>query len=104
MEISYRHIDYPLSPASLPANFPVLQSKKYILRLASTEEELESIFRLRFEVFNLELGLGFSTSSHTQMDRDQFDAVCHHLLLISKLTVKRLALIGCKAIQWLRKV
>ncbi|OUL33158.1 GNAT family N-acyltransferase [Nostoc sp. 106C] len=86
MEISCRNTDNPLSPASPLIDFPVLQSKNYILKLASTEEELESIFRLRFEVFNIELDRGFSTSSLTQMDRDRFDKVCHHLMLISKLT------------------
>ncbi|MBH8565083.1 GNAT family N-acetyltransferase [Nostoc sp. CENA67] len=88
MEISYRNINYPLSLPSIPTDFPVLQTDKYILRLASTVEELESIFRLRFEVFNLELGLGFSSSNLTQRDWDQFDAVCHHLMLISKHTGK----------------
>ncbi len=88
MEISCHNTDNLLSPASALIDFPVLQSKNYILKLAETEEELESIFRLRFEVFNLELGLGFSTSSLTLMDRDRFDAVCHHLMLISKLTGK----------------
>ncbi|MBD2438492.1 GNAT family N-acetyltransferase [Nostoc sp. FACHB-110] len=86
MEISYRNINDQLHHSSSLADFPVLQTDKYILRLASTEEELESIFRLRFEVFNLELGLGFSSSSLTQMDRDKFDGVCHHLLLISQQT------------------
>ncbi|MBU7586377.1 MAG: GNAT family N-acetyltransferase [Nostoc sp. TH1S01] len=86
MEISYRNINYSCNPSSAWTDFPVLQTDKYILRLASTEEELESIFRLRFEVFNLELGLGFSSSSLTQMDRDKFDEVCHHLMLISKNT------------------
>jgi putative hemolysin len=84
MEISYHHINYPQSPP----DFPVQQTEKYILRLASTQEELESIFRLRFEVFNLELGLGFSNSYLTQMDRDKFDEVCHHLILIAKHTGK----------------
>lgn len=88
MEISCPNTDNPLSPASPLIDFPVLQSKNYILRLAATKEELESIFRLRFEVFNNELGLGFSNSSLTQMDQDRFDAVCHHLMLISKLTGK----------------
>lgn len=85
MEISYRNINDQLNSSSLN-DFPVLQTDKYILRLASTEEELKSIFRLRFEVFNLELGLGFSSSNLTQMDQDKFDAVCHHLILISKHT------------------
>ncbi|WGV26922.1 GNAT family N-acetyltransferase [Halotia branconii] len=86
MEISYRNINYPLSPPSILTDFPVLETDKYILQLASNEEELDSIFRLRFEVFNLELGLGFSTSSFNQMDQDQFDAVCDHLMLICKHT------------------
>lgn len=87
MEVSGRNINYPLNPPPLE-NFPVLQTEKYILRLASTEEELESIFRLRFEVFNLELDLGFSASNFIQMDIDKFDAICHHLILISKQTGK----------------
>ncbi|MBN3907697.1 MAG: GNAT family N-acetyltransferase [Nostoc sp. NMS1] len=88
MEVSGRNVNYSLNPPPPLEDFPVLQTEKYTLRLASTEEELESIFRLRFEVFNLELGLGFSTSNFTQMDIDKFDAVCHHLILISKQTGK----------------
>ena len=88
MEVSGRNINYSLNPPLPLEDFPVLQTEKYTLRLASTDEELESIFRLRFEVFNLELGLGFSTSNFTQMDIDKFDAVCHHLILISKQTGK----------------
>ncbi|MBE9051176.1 GNAT family N-acetyltransferase [Nostocales cyanobacterium LEGE 11386] len=88
MEISERNINYSVSSASVFTDFPVLQTENYILQLASTEEELKSIFRLRFEVFNLELGLGLSTSSFTQMDQDKFDQVCHHLMLISKHTGK----------------
>lgn len=88
MEVSGHNINYQLNPLPPLENFPVLETEKYILRLASTEEELESIFRLRFEVFNLELGLGFSASNFTQMDIDKFDEVCHHLILISKQTDK----------------
>ncbi|MDF5736540.1 MULTISPECIES: GNAT family N-acetyltransferase [unclassified Nostoc] len=87
MKVSGRNINYPLNFPPIE-DFPVLQTEKYILRLASTEGELESIFRLRFEVFNLELGLGFSASNFTQMDIDKFDTVCHHLILISKQTGK----------------
>ncbi|MBD2345842.1 GNAT family N-acetyltransferase [Anabaena subtropica] len=88
MEISYRHINCLLRPPTTVKDFPILETDKYILKLAETEEELASIFRLRFEVFNLELGLGFTTSSLNQMDQDEFDTVCHHLMLISKLTGK----------------
>lgn len=88
MEISYRNVNYSLGHPSPLINLPVIQTDKYILQLASTEEELASIFRLRFEVFNLELGLGLAASSLTQMDQDQFDMVCHHLMLIAKHTGK----------------
>lgn len=88
MEISYRHINYPLRPPTTVKDFPILETDKYILKLAETEEELASIFHLRFEVFNLELSLGLTTSRLTQMDQDEFDTVCHHLMLISKLTGK----------------
>jgi len=86
MEVSGSNINYSLSFPPPFTDFPILQTENYILRLASTEEELESIFRLRFEVFNQELGLGFSDSKLTQMDQDEFDAVCHHLILICKQT------------------
>ncbi len=82
MELSYRYNNYQLHPR----DFPTLQTDKYILRLAKNAEELESIFKLRFEVFNLELGLGLPNSNIFQMDQDKFDEVCHHLLLIAKNT------------------
>jgi len=85
MEVSSRNINYPLNPPSIE-DFPVVETPKYILRLASNAEELKSIFRLRFEVFNLELGLGLSSSNFTHMDEDRFDEVCHHLILICKQT------------------
>jgi putative hemolysin len=80
MEISAYNLNYPLSPPDLP----ILETEKYILRLATHKEELESIFRLRFEVFNQELGLGLSSSHLSQMDRDKFDDICHHLILLTK--------------------
>ncbi|MDP5016199.1 MAG: GNAT family N-acetyltransferase [Dolichospermum sp.] len=82
MELSYRYNNYQLHPP----DFPILQTDKYILRLAANAAELESIFQLRFQVFNLELGLGLPNSSIAQMDQDKFDQVCHHLLLIAKNT------------------
>jgi putative hemolysin len=84
METKSHHINYTLSPPELN----ILQTEKYILRIASSQADLESIFRLRFQVFNRELGLGYSHSHLTQMHQDKFDQVCHHLLLIDKNTDK----------------
>ncbi|MEH2147150.1 GNAT family N-acetyltransferase [Nostoc sp.] len=82
------NIKFPLTAEPPLKDFPVIETEKYILRLASTKEELESVFRLRFEIFNIELGLEYSTSNLTRIDQDEFDPVCHHLILIFKATGK----------------
>jgi putative hemolysin len=53
----------------------------YTLRLAKTREDLCAAQRLRFEVFNLELGEGLAESHVTGLDEDAFDAYCDHLLV-----------------------
>ena len=54
---------------------------RYTIRLATTEAEREAACRLRFKVFNLELGEGLISSYSTGMDKDQFDYVCDHLIV-----------------------
>lgn len=54
---------------------------KYRARLAQTNADREAACRLRFKVFNLELGEGLLASYETGMDQDQFDAVCDHLIV-----------------------
>ncbi|MDX1384770.1 MAG: GNAT family N-acyltransferase [Thermoanaerobaculia bacterium] len=54
---------------------------RYRVRFARTEEELDAILRLRFEVFNLEMGEGLEDSFETERDWDRFDSWCHHLLV-----------------------
>ena len=46
-----------------------------------TEGDLERIQRLRFQVFNLELGEGLAESFETGRDQDAFDHQCQHLLV-----------------------
>ncbi len=76
----------PGSQSSFPApslEAPALcaQAGPYRLRTVRTESELEDVCRLRFRIFNLELGEGLPESFHRGADRDQFDAQCHHLLV-----------------------
>ncbi len=54
---------------------------KYQIRLAASEAEREAACRLRFKVFNLELGEGLMSSYSTGLDKDQFDYVCDHLIV-----------------------
>ncbi len=51
------------------------------MRLAVTEEEQRYAYRLRFEVFNLELQEGLDSAYETGEDTDPFDAVCEHLIV-----------------------
>ncbi len=59
----------------------VLREGRYELSFARSERELDAILRLRFEVFNLELGEGLDTSYGTGRDEDPFDSVCHHMVI-----------------------
>jgi putative hemolysin len=56
----------------------------YRLRLAETQADREAACRLRFEVFNIELGEGLSSSYTTGLDTDRYDRVCDHLLVEDK--------------------
>jgi putative hemolysin len=53
----------------------------YRLRLAIGEDQIQRAQRLRFEVFNLELGAGLSQAYQSGIDADEFDGRCEHLLL-----------------------
>ena len=53
----------------------------YLLRTAESQQDLDAACRLRFRVFNVELGEGLESSYDTGLDQDRFDAVCEHLLV-----------------------
>ena len=59
---------------------------RYRLRLAQNAQDREAACRLRFRVFNLELGEGLDSSYETGLDIDRFDTVCEHLLVEDKQT------------------
>jgi putative hemolysin len=59
----------------------------YTLRLATTADDLAAAQRLRFEVFNRELGEGLAASEATGLDADPFDEFCDHLLVETAGTV-----------------
>jgi putative hemolysin len=61
-----------------------IEDSRYVVRFAENVEEVEAALKLRFEVFNLELGEGLDESFITGRDRDQFDATCQHLIVIEK--------------------
>ena len=57
---------------------------RYRLRLAQGVEDREAACRLRFKVFNIEMGEGLERSYETGIDTDHFDVFCEHLLVEDK--------------------
>ena len=86
----------PLVELSLPTRVPSLpvavpepriraEVGRYRLRLAESAEDRDAACRLRFKVFNIELGEGLENSYRTGLDTDRFDPICEHLLVEDKL-------------------
>ena len=57
---------------------------RYRLRMAETVEDRDGACRLRFKVFNIEMGEGLERSYETGLDSDEFDLFCEHLLVEDK--------------------
>ena len=53
----------------------------YRVMLADDADSVRKAQRLRFEVFNLELGVGLARAYGAGLDEDEFDPRCDHLLL-----------------------
>lgn len=62
----------------------LISSNKYLIRFAGDRKDIEAAQHLRFQVFNIELGEGLSSSWETSRDEDHFDDQCHHLLVIDR--------------------
>ena len=71
-----------LYPRRSSGNPFLLRDNGLELRLASSRSERVEAQRLRFEVFNLELQLGLTSSLAIGLDQDAHDGHCDHLLVI----------------------
>jgi len=81
---SVRARTYPAAPDALPSG--TIDAGRYRLTFARTRDDLERVLRLRFTVFNLELGEGLDDAYLTRRDEDPFDAAFHHLMVLSRET------------------
>lgn len=77
-------VAYPPRPEAIPDVHE--ESGRYALAFARNRNDLLRVQRLRFEVFNLEMGEGLDSSYATFRDEDSFDRVCHHMLVEDKHT------------------
>jgi len=69
--------DYPSYAANIPSK--EICEGPYRLRFVESRSELDAVLKLRFEVFNIELGEGLDASYLTGRDWDAYDLTCHHL-------------------------
>ena len=69
-----------------PSTVPAMEfaDGRYVVRFARNASEIDAALRLRFEVFNLELGEGLESSYISGLDQDRFDAVCFHLIVVER--------------------
>lgn len=67
---------------------PIATTNRFRVGMAQTVEDLIECQRLRYLVFNCELGEGLDTSRATGLDRDQFDFICDHLMVNDAATGK----------------
>ena len=70
---------YPVFTDAIPQK--EIREGRYSVRFARTIAERDAVLKLRFEVFNLELGEGLESSFTTSRDLDEFDDTCHHLIV-----------------------
>ena len=70
---------YPACPAAIPDL--AVEAGSYLVRFARTPDDLDRVLRLRYEIFNVELGEGLDESHATGRDEDELDARFHHLII-----------------------
>ena len=100
-EFASRELDvpYPSFPELLPGG--EVTAGRYTVRFARSVEDLDQIERLRFQVFNLELGEGLDSAFATGRDHDEHDPHFHHLLIACAEPPARSSVpIGCRPPRW----
>ena len=60
---------------------PLFEESHYVVRKADSPEEVKLAQKLRYDVFNVELGEGLTSSVEDQLDEDPFDVHCEHLIV-----------------------
>ena len=58
-----------------------LELGAYKIRLAQNDQDRDNVFKMRYMVFNEELGEGIPENAATQRDIDHFDTFCDHLIV-----------------------
>jgi len=88
-------------PENIVTPAELVETRRFLVKLAENHEEVEKAQRLRYEVFNLEQGRGLEAAEKYGIDFDEFDEYCLHLLVIDKKSDRAIgtyrAHLGCVA-------
>lgn len=66
----------------------IINTARYSVFAATSKKEIESALQLRFEVFNVEIARQKPTNDAGNLEFDEFDAHCRHLIVIENKTGK----------------
>jgi putative hemolysin len=66
--------------------FSFFTTTGYQVRLTRAAADITAAQRLRYEIFNVELGEGLASSRRNRLDADPFDAQCDHLIIEEERT------------------
>jgi len=89
---------YEFEYPAFPEHLPELEQEvgKYRVRFARNIDDLDEVLRLRYEVFNVEMGEGLAASEATERDLDPHDPTWHHIVVC---LIKTGAIIGTYRVQ-----
>lgn len=62
----------------------LFETDTFLIKFAATDQELEQVFKLRYDVFNIEQGKGLNIAEESGLDKDNFDPYCLHLIVLYK--------------------
>lgn len=79
---------------------PMQEKSTYTVGFAVSERCVDQALRLRYSIFNEELGEGLMSSQGSGLDRDEFDDQMDHLILIEKSSA---SVIGTYRLQPVRR-
>jgi len=65
----------------LPNLLSAITDGQYIVKIAESKDEITGALRLRHRVFNLELAGATAEEAGSDLERDEYDALCHHLIV-----------------------
>ena len=75
-------------PKSISEPALLVESSRFLVKLAQTEDEIREVQRLRYRVFNEEQKRGLKRADTDGIDIDEYDEYCLHLMVQEKSSGK----------------